>query len=68
MVRFLKYTKYTHCGSFMKMGLLLDITLGYSWVSKTINENMENTCIIDSISNKIVLLNLIRFRGIKQSS
>ena len=52
----------------MKIDLLLDITLGNSWVSTTINENMENTCIRDSILIISFKLNRVRFRDIDQLS
>ena len=48
--------------------LLLDIALGNSWMSSSINENTENTRIRDSISNKIELLNRIRFQHVNQVS
>ena len=37
-------------------------------MSSSINENIENAYIRDSISNKIELLNRIRFRDISQLS
>ena len=52
---FFKYTKYTYCRSFIKISLLLDIALGNSYMSKMINEHIENTCIRDLILNKSFL-------------